>query len=79
MPNTLEGYRTQSLYEASFLLTRGFKLAGKERFGEKVTLIFEPDPRIDEAVLEFHNGGQAEASKLFDVFRRLKDLIFQRA
>ena len=71
MPNMLEGYRTQSLYEASFLLVRGFRLAGREQTGRKVTIIFEPDTKIDGAVMEFYNGGHTiNGEKTFEFLHR---------
>jgi len=58
---------------------RGFKLIGKERLGQKVTVIFEPHPDIDDAVMSFHNGGgHVEPKALFAAYRDLKDYVFQR-
>ena len=78
MSNTLETYRTQSLYEAAFLVARGFRLAGKERSGSKVTLLFEPHPDLEATVLNFYNGGLVEGKALVDAYRTLKDFIFER-
>ncbi len=80
MSNTLEGHKTQSLYEGAFLLAKGFRLAGKEapESGRKVLLVFEPHPDLDEAVMSFYNGGRIEGKLLFDAYRTLKDLVFQR-
>jgi len=78
MPNTLEPHRTQNLYEAAFLRARGFKLAGKERFGKKVTVIFAPDPNINGVVMEFYNGGHVEGWAFVEAYRSLKDMVFER-
>ncbi len=79
MQNAVESHKTQSLYEASYLLTRGFRLAGRERSGQKVTLIFEPHPDLAEAVMSFYNNGsRVEPKALFDSYRTLKDYIFQQ-
>ena len=80
MPDTLERqHRTQSLYEGAYLLARGFKLAGKERTGQKVTVIFESHPDLAEAVMSFYNNGsRVEPKALFDAYRTLKDFIFER-
>lgn len=74
MPSTLDGFRTQNLYQASYLLARGFRIAGKEWSGQKVTVIFEPHPDIDDAAMRFYNDGKA----LFDAYRTLKDFVFER-
>ena len=79
MPDTLERqHRTQSLYEGAYLLARGFKLAGKERTGQKVAVIFESHPDLAEAVMSFYNGGRVEGKVLFDAYRTLKDFVFER-
>ena len=72
-------YQTQSLYEASFLLAKGFKLTSKQFNGQKASLIFEDTPALQQAVMDFYNGtGIASAKGLFDQYRNCKDMIFQR-
>jgi hypothetical protein len=81
MQNTVESHKTQSLYEAAFLMAKGFKLARKEtsESGRKVILVFEPHPDLAEAVMSFYNNGsRVEPKALFDAYRTLKDYIFQR-
>ena len=79
MPNTLDGFRTQNLYQASYLVACGFRIVGKERSGQKVTVIFEPHPDIAAAAVSFHNGGvQVEPKALFAAYRDLKDFVFER-
>ena len=78
MPNILEGHKTQNLYEAAFLRAHGFKLAGKERSGQKVTIVFAPDPSINDAVMDFYNGGHVEGQAFVEAYRTLKDLVFER-
>jgi len=73
-----ERYRTQNLYEASYLLARGFDLAGKEASGGKVTLLFKENPKLNDAVMAFYNNGKIEAKKLCDSYRTLKDYVFAR-
>ena len=74
-----EFYKTQNLYEASFLLTKGYKLAGKEKEDRKVTLLFKEDnnKKTQEAAMEFYNNGKIEAKKCFDSYRTLKDFVFE--
>ena len=69
-------YRTQSLYEAAFLMARGFDLEGKEESGRKITLIFKQEAKITEEVMKFYNGAKIEAKKFCDCYRTLKDYIF---
>lgn len=71
-------YRTQNLYEGSYLLAKGFNLAGKEKAGSKVVLLFEYKAEINEAAMGFYNGAKIEAKKFSDSYRTLKDFIFER-
>ena len=71
-------YRTQSLYEASYLLAKGFPLAGKEGVGSKVTILFKDDPKIKDEALSFYNGAKIEAKSFSDCYRTLKDFVFER-
>ena len=75
MENT---YETQSLYEGAFLLSKGCPLAGKRNDGLKVTLLFEDTKKVQTESLNFYNSGIAEAKKLFDSYRTLKDYVFKR-
>ena len=69
-------YSTQNLYEGAFCLCQGFKLAGKERRGNKVLVFFEGENVKNEA-LKFYNGARVEAKALTDAYRTLKDYIFE--
>jgi len=71
-------YRVQSLYEAAFLLVKGYKLAGKENNGAKVTLLFNASNNLIKDSLHFYNGGEAGAKELFDAYRTLKDYVFTK-
>lgn len=74
----MDNYATQNLYEGSFLMEKGFKLAGKNDTGGKVTILFKGSPEINEAAIKFYNGGRVEAKKYADCYRTLKDYIFTR-
>jgi hypothetical protein len=71
-------YSTQNIYEAAFLLTKGFNVAGKESTGNKVNMLFEDSPDLQKEILNFYNGGKIQAKALFDSYRTLKDYIFKR-
>ena len=45
MENT---YETQSLYEGAFLLSKGCALAGKRDDGNKVTLLFQNNLKVQD-------------------------------
>lgn len=75
--SNLNAYGTQNLYEGAFCLCRGFKLAGKKRNGNKVTILFEGEGVREEA-LKFYNGAKVEAKALMDAYRTLKDFVFER-
>jgi len=70
-------HETQNLYEASFLLCKGFRLAGKKQHGNKVLVLFEGQ-NVHEEALRFYNGAKVEAKALTDAYRTLKDYIFER-
>ena len=70
-------FKTQNLYQASYLLCQGFKLIRTESNGYKVTVIFEGKD-IEANALEFYNGGWVEAKAYSDAYRSLKDIVFQR-
>jgi len=70
-------YETQSLYEASYLLAKGFKLSGENQNGSKKTIIIEGDG-VEEEALCFYNGALISAKKLTDSYRTLKDFVFQK-
>ena len=71
-------YKTMNLYEGSYLLSKGFPLAGKEKNGVKITILFKDSEKIRREALNFYNGAKAEAKKCFDSYRTLKDYIFER-
>lgn len=71
-------YRTQSLYEAAYLLAKGFKLSGQERSSNKSTLLFKDSPKLQVAVMAFYNRGTIEAKRYTDAYRTLKDFVFTR-
>ena len=72
-----EVYGTQNLYEAAFCLSKGFKLAGKERQGQKVVVQFR-GKNVREEALKFYNGAKIEAKAYSDAYRTLKDFVFER-
>ncbi len=75
----MKTYQTQSLYEASYLLTKDFQIISRDHQGQKAGLSFEDTSELRQAILDFYNGkGVSSAKSLFDSYRTLKDMIFQR-
>lgn len=75
----MKKYQTQSLYEASFLLSSGFQISSKDTSGQKTRLVFLDTPELQAAVMSFYNGsGKVSAKSFVDSYRSLKDFIFQR-
>jgi len=70
-------HSTQNLYEAAYILAKGFKLSGKERTPHKTVLLFEGEDVAQESI-NFYNGGLIQAKAFSDAYRTLKDYIFER-
>ena len=70
-------HTTQNLYEASYLLAKGFKLTGKDAQESKTTLFFEGEG-VEQEALRYYNGGSVKAKAYSDAYRTLKDYIFER-
>ena len=73
---TEETYRTSNLYEATYLLCRGYALAGKERIGKRTAVLFALKNGVQQAALDYYAGATVEARKFADKYRALKDFIF---
>ncbi len=72
-------HKTQSLYEASYLLALGFKLVSTNPDGQKTTLLFADTPELKQAVMGFYNGdGVIKAKPFVECYRSLKDMVFRR-
>jgi len=71
-------FQTQSLWEAAYLIAKGFNLAGKDTSSQKVTILFKCEPNIEEEVVKFYNGARIEAKKFSDGYRTIKDFVFTR-
>ena len=76
MPES-EHYSTQNIYEAAFLLAKGFKLKGKSQIGQKVSILFVGEGVMD-APAQYYNGALIKARAYTDAYRTLKDYIFER-
>lgn len=70
-------YGTQSLYEAAYLLSLGFRLNGKSTERSKVVIFFEGHD-VHNKALEFYNGGKVVAKSFADAYRTIKDYVFER-
>ncbi len=71
-------YKTQNLYEASYLLAKGHHLSGTESKSFKITLLFADSELVRKDALGYYNGGMIGAKAYSDAYRTLKDLVFQR-
>ncbi|MBI4227710.1 MAG: hypothetical protein HY600_05530 [Candidatus Omnitrophica bacterium] len=69
-------YRTTNLYEAAYLLTRSFRLAGKAWAGARMAVCFAPDERLEQAVMDYYAGGMVRARELAAQYRSVKDYVF---
>lgn len=70
-------YSTQNLYEAAYLLAKGFELAGKQKQTFKTLLVFK-GAGVSEEATHFYNGALIKAKAYSDAYRTLKDYIFER-
>jgi hypothetical protein len=71
-----EPYRTSNLYEAAYLLCKGYALAGKERVGKRTAVLFQAANGLQQGALDYYAGATVEARMLADKYRALKDFIF---
>lgn len=69
-------YRTQNLYEASYLACKGFQFIGKEQSSSKVSLSYKNSEELQKAVIDFYAGGLVSAKQFCDWYRTLKDYVF---
>ncbi len=64
------------MYEATYLLCRGYVLSGKERVGKRTAVLFSLKNGIQQAALDYYAGATVEARKFADKYRALKDYVF---
>ena len=67
---------THNLYEAAYLMAKGFDLVGKTQEGRKVVVGFSGEG-VQKASLDFYNGGKIGAKAYSDSYRTLKDYVFE--
>lgn len=75
-PQTKSNYGTSNIYEAAFLLAKGFALCNKINNEGKSIIIFEGE-EAKKAGLEFYNNAEIGAKSFADAFRTIKDFIFE--
>ncbi len=71
-----EPYRTSNLYEAAYLLARGYGISGKEKAGKRTVVLFAARNGLQQAALDYYAGAAIEARMLADKYRALKDYVF---
>jgi len=74
----MEEYNTISLYEASYLLCKGYKPIRTIPSGKKSTIVFENSIELIKEVMSYHNKGEAPAKKLTECYQEIKDLVFNK-
>ena len=68
-----------STEHAAFLLSSGFPVRGTQHNGRGVAFLFDDDPRLEAALLEFTNGGaQVEPRAFLRALNDLRDLARSR-
>ena len=70
-------YCTTNIYEASYLLATGFRLAGKQKNGARIALEFKASKKLTEESLKFYNGGRVDARAFSEAFKNIKNFIFE--
>lgn len=81
MKNAVEtSYQTADLGLATFLLTIGHELIGATLVApNRLVFSFKNTDKIEQEVLGYISGtGQAPAKKLFETYRSLRALTFER-
>lgn len=70
-------YSTTNIYEASFLIARGFRIQDIQKGnGRKAAVLLEGDG-IGEAVRDYYNGGPVSGKAMTDAYRMIKDKLFE--
>ena len=71
-------YLTEDLYLSSFLMAKSHHVLGYIKTGRKASIRFLITASLEKDVMAYYNSGKAVGSRLFDCYRRLKDMVFQR-
>lgn len=69
-------YSTSDFYLASFLKAKGVILSDHERYGRRVTFIFEDRGEIRSLIKDFYNKGIVEVNPFVHAINDLKALIY---
>lgn len=68
---------TSNLYEASFLIARGFKLNDVEKDSGRKAILYLEGEGIEDAIRDYYNGGLVSGKAMTDAYRMLKDRVFE--
>lgn len=74
----MESFKTQNLYQAAFVLCRGFALTGKSKDGSKYVVAFEGKNICQEAIKFYNGSSKVDPKKYSDAYRTLKDFVFEK-
>ncbi|MFA6599828.1 MAG: DUF5659 domain-containing protein [Candidatus Omnitrophota bacterium] len=70
-------HATPNLYEASFLIARGFKINDIEKDAGRKAILYLEGEGIEDAIRDYYNGGLVSGKAMTDAYRMLKDRVFE--
>ena len=70
-------HATPNLYEASFLIARGFKINDIEKDAGRKAILYLEGEGMADAVRDYYNGGLVSGKAMTDAYRMLKDRVFE--
>ena len=70
-------HATPNLYEASFLIARGFKINDVEKDAGRKAILYLEGEGIEDAIRDYYNGGLVSGKAMTDAYRMIKDRVFE--
>jgi hypothetical protein len=70
-------YSTTNIYEASFLIARGFSIEDIQKGHGRKAAVLLAGEEIGEAVRDYYNGGSVSGKAMTDAYRMIKDRLFE--
>ena len=74
-------YKTNNIYEASFLSTLGHNFLGSETaeegMGHYQNLTFEETPKLLKEIQSYMNNGPVPVLSFIETYKKLKTVIFE--
>jgi hypothetical protein len=72
----METYRTTDLYLSAFLKTKGLRLIDRQRFGNKVSFVFQDRKDRSDLISDFLNDGTVGVASYKSALQDLKVMLF---